>query len=526
MSGTAGATGTTLARAGMVVTGAYLASRLLGWVRTAVMLAVFGATRDLDAYWAAFRIPDMIFQLVAAGALSSALIPVLAALLHEGRRREAWRLISSAVNLMLIGLVVLAVVFFVAAPWIMPLITERFTPAQLDLTVRLSRIMLLSPILLGLGAVATSALNAGNRFAAAALAPVLYNVAIIVAALAGPWLGVTAVAIGVAVGAFLSLAVQIMPLDALGYRYQRVVDLADPATREVIGLVAPRALGLGATQVTFIVNTLLATGLGAGLLADYTAAFTAYQIPIGIIGLPLGVVLLPSMSRALAAGEHATFGWLVTRSLRLLLFATLFVTAVGMVLRTQVVHLLYGYGNFTPADVETTAQALLFFLVGLAGDSLVVILARAFYADRETRLPVVAAVLAVAVNVVVSVATVGSLGLRGLALGIAIGAWIEAVLLTVLLARRTTGLALRRLGLATVVFAAGSVLAAATAGWVLGATGGLFGASPGRLFVLIELVVSTAAGGVVYAGWCLALRVPELPDALRLLRSALRRGPA
>ncbi|HXQ96403.1 MAG TPA: murein biosynthesis integral membrane protein MurJ [Candidatus Acidoferrales bacterium] len=516
--------GRTLVRAGLVVTAAYLASRILGWIRTAALLAVFGAGRDLDAYLAAFRIPDAIFQLVAAGALGSALIPVLAGLFHEGRQPQAWRLVSSVVNLMLVALAALAVVFFLAAPWIMPLITQDFSRQQLDLAVRLSRIMLLSPILLAVSAVATSVLNAGNRFTAAAVAPLLYNLAIIVpVVLLGTSMGVTAAAAGVVAGALLSLLVQVMPVDAMGYRYQLVADTSDPATREVVRLVAPRALGLGATQITFIVNTLLASGLGAGLISDYTAAFTAYQIPIGVLGLPLGVVLLPSMSTALAAGEHRQFGYLVTRSLRLLLFVMLFLAAVGVAVRTQVVDLLYGYGNFTRGDVGVTADALEFFLLGLAADSLVVVLARAFYADKETRIPVAAALAAVAINVVVSVATVGTLGLRGLALGIAVGAWVEAVALTVLLTRRVHAVDLRGLAVAAVVFAGGSILSAAVADGALQALTSLLGVSPGRVLVLVELVVTTGVGTLVYCAWCYLLRVPELPETIRLLRDTLGR---
>ncbi len=518
------ANGRTLVRAGLVVTGAYLASRILGWVRTAVLLAVFGAGRDLDAYLAAFRIPDAIFQLVAAGALGSALIPVLAGLFHEGRHREGWRLVSSVTNLMLIALAILGIVFFVLAPWVMPLIVQDFTPEQMALTVRLSRIMLLSPILLAVSAVATSALNAGNRFTAAAMAPLLYNLAIIVpVALLGGAMGVTVAAVGVVLGGLLSVLVQVMPLDAMGYRYSRAADLHDPETREVLRLVAPRALGLGATQITFIVNTLLASGLGAGLITDYTAAFTAYQIPIGVIGLPLGVVLLPSMSTALAGGDHAVFGRLVTRSLRLLLFVMLFLTTVGIVLRTQVVDLLFGYGNFTRGDVAVTADALGFFLAGLAADSLVVVLARAFYADKETRIPVLAALVAVAINVVVSVAAVGTLGLRGLALGIAIGAWTEAISLTVLLTRRSRTVDLANLAVAAAIFAAGALLAAFAAGWILDELGVMLGAHPGRLLVLAELVLVTAAGGAVYAAWCYLFRVPELPETIRLLRDTIGR---
>lgn len=514
----------TLVRAGLVVTGAYLASRILGWIRTAALLAVFGPGRELDAYLAAFRIPDAIFQLVAAGALGSALIPVLAGFFHEGRQPDAWRLVSSVVNLMLLALAAFALVFFVAAPWIMPLITQDFTPSQLDLAVRLSRIMLLSPILLAVSAVATSVLNAGNRFTAAAMAPLLYNLAIIVPVVfLGGSMGVTVAAVGVVVGGVLSLAVQVMPLDAMGYRYQRVADTHDPATREVVRLVAPRALGLGATQITFIVNTLLASGLGAGIITNYTAAFTAYQIPIGVIGLPLGVVLLPSMSTALAAGEHGQFGYLVTRSLRLLLFVMLFLAAVGMVVRTQVIDLLYGYGSVTRGDVGVMADALQFFLLGLAADSLVVVLARAFYADKETRIPVAAALVAVAINVVVSVATVGTLGLRGLALGIALGAWVEAVALTVLLTRRIRALDLRGLVLAAVVFAAGAALAAVVAGWGLDTLASAVGVHPGRVLVLVELLVTTAMGGAVYAAWCYLLRMPELPETIGLLRHTLGR---
>ncbi len=275
--------------------------------------------------------------------------------------------------------------------------------------------------------------------------------------------------------------------------------------------------------MTFIVNTLLASGLGAGLITDYTAAFTAYQIPIGVIGLPLGVVLLPSMSTALAAGEHLTFGRLVTRSVRLLLFVMLFLAAVGFVVRAQVVDLLFGYGNFTRGDVAVTADALGFFLVGLAADSLVVVLARAFYADKETRIPVLAALVAVAINVVVSVATVGPLGLRGLALGIALGAWVEAAMLTVLLTRRASTVDLRSLVLAAAIFAVGSILAAYAGGWVLDAIEGAVGATPGRLLVLMELIVATVLAGAVYAAWCYLFRVPELPETLRLVRDAIGR---
>ena len=168
-----------LARAGLIVSGAFLISRILGYVRLVVIANTFGASADLDAFFAAFRIPDLIFQLVAAGALGSALIPVLSGLLANDESDRAWRVVSTVINLMLCGLAVLAGLLFVLAPLVMPAITPGFGPEQLDRTVGLTRIMLLSPIFLAMGAVATSVLNAGGRFAASAVAPIVYNLAII-----------------------------------------------------------------------------------------------------------------------------------------------------------------------------------------------------------------------------------------------------------------------------------------------------------------------------------------------------------
>ena len=171
--------GTALARAGIIVSGAFLVSRVLGYVRLVVIGNTFGASADLDAFFAAFRIPDLIFQLVAAGALSSALVPVVSGLFITNERQRAWRVVSTVTNLMLIGLAILAAAFFVFAPAIVPIITPGFEGEQLDMTIQLTRIMLLSPIFLAMGAVATSVLNAGGRFSAAAIAPIVYNLAII-----------------------------------------------------------------------------------------------------------------------------------------------------------------------------------------------------------------------------------------------------------------------------------------------------------------------------------------------------------
>ncbi len=517
------ATGT-LARAGLVVSVAVFVSRLLGWLRTVVISTTFGAGPDLDAYFAAFRVPDLIFQLVAAGALGTALVPVLSGLLAHDEDARAWHVVSVVGNLMMLALVVLVGVFEVAAPVIVPLITPGFSAPQLELTVELTRVMLLSPLFLAAGSVASSALNARGRFGAAAAGAALYNLAIIAAAIVlAPVIGVRALAVGVVVGALLTLLVQVPQLVRGGMRYEPTLRLRDPAAREALLLMAPRAFGLGVTQITFLVNTSLATTLGAGALTAYNVAFTILQIPIGIIGVPLGIVLLPSLSRAAALGQTDAFGQLVTRALRLLLYVMLFLTAVLIAIRVQLVTVLFSYGKFDLAAIDLTTDALLFFLLGLAGHSLIVVLARAFYAAKDTRTPVIAAVLSVGVNVVVSVVTVGRLGLAGLALGIAAGAWFESLLLLGLLARRDVRFRLGSMARAAFLDAVGAVLAGAAA-WLVTA-----GAAAAGLSATAKLV-DVFVGGAAFAGATLVflvysrlLNLPELAGSIALARSATRR---
>ncbi len=513
-----------LAQAGLVVTGAFFFSRVLGWLRLVVISTTFGATGELDAFFAAFRIPDLIFQLVAAGALSSALIPVIAGLLATEQEARAWRVASTVTNLMMLVLLVLATVVAIAAPVLIPLITPGFGLVQTEATIELTRIMLLSPILLALGSVATSLLNAQGRFNASAVAPLVYNGAIIVAAVVlAPTLGVAGLALGVVVGSFLHIAVQVRPLLRTGFRYEPIVERTDPEARQALVLMAPRAVGLGVTQLTFIVATTLASGLATGSITALNVAFTVLQIPIGVIGVPLGIVVFPSMARELAKGSVGQYVALLTRSVRLVLFVMLPITGLAMVLRRQVVTLLFEYGNFDQRAVDLTANTLLYFLIGLAAHSLIAVLARAFYAGKDTRTPVVAAIVAVAINVTFAIATVGTLGLSGIALGVAIGAWVEALALLGILRRRLPGLRLN--GVAR-VFAESAVASLASALVALGTVrvlDGIIGIDPGKLALLGETILATAAGSLTFLAMSLVLRIPELPTIFAIMGDLIRR---
>ena len=514
-----------LARAGVVISGAYLVSRVLGYVRVLLVTTTFGAGHELDAFNAAFRIPDLIYQLVAAGAVASALVPIVGGLFATGENQRAWRVVSTISNLMLVALAVLAAVAFVAAPWIVStFIAPGFPPDVLAKTIDLTRLMLLAPILLALGAVVTSALNAERRFAASAVAPLVYNLAIIGAALfLSSSLGVTGLAIGVVVGSLGHLVIQLPSLLRAGFRYAPRIDLGDDAARRALVLMLPRVFGLGASQITIVVMVALASGYGSGAVTDWTNAFTLLQIPLGVIGIPLGIVLLPSLSRELAVGRTDVYLALIARSMRILLFVMLPIAGIGIALSYQTVNLLLDYGKVDDGAVALTASTLQLFLLGLGAHASIGVLARAFYARHDTRTPVLAAVLAVIINTTLGAVLIGRIGLPALGLAIALAAWAEAIVLLIVLKRREPGLDL--VGIAGV--AARSLVATAIA------TGIAYLVTvvivqpevdePSKLLILVEAVLAAGAAGLTYVGVALALRIPELPSMIAIVTDLVRR---
>jgi putative peptidoglycan lipid II flippase len=521
-------TARTLARAGLVVSAAFLVSRLLGWVRLVVIAEVIDDPAELDAFFAAFRIPDLLFQLVAAGALSSALIPIVSGLFATDGQARAWRVVSTVTNLMLGALLVMALIVLLAADLLVPIYTSGFDAATTARTVELTRIMVLAPIFLALGAVATSVLNAQGRFAAAAIAPIVYNLAIIGAAvILAPSMGAVGLAVGVVAGSLGHLLVQLAPLNALGFRYKPRIDAADPAARRALGLMAPRAVGLGATQITFVVVTALATTVGVGAVTAFTVAFTLLQIPIGIIGVPLGVVLFPSLSREVAMGNHDEFVALLSRSLRLLAFVMLPIAVAAALVRVEVVAVLFG--SFDPATIVLTADTFLAFLLGLLAHTFIAVLARAFYARQDTVTPVTAAIAAVVVNTVLAIALVGPYGLPGIALAIAVAAWLEAGALFIALRRRIGPLGLvvvARVALRTAVAAA---VAGAVGLVVHNLVGRALAPDPATLGrsdiagLAGVIVVVSAVFGLVFIAAALVLRIEELRSIVGIMVDALRR---
>ena len=523
-----GSTGRAIAQAGLIVTTAFLLSRVLGYVRYVVIAAAVPVGPQLDAFFAAFRVPDFLFQLVAAGALASALVPVLAALFATDREDRAWLVVSTVSTLMLGSLLVLSAAGIVMAPILVPPITPGFDAEELARTVDLTRIMLLSPLFLAAGALATSVLNAKGRFAVAAAAPLVYNVAIIGGAVVlVPVFGVSGLALGVVVGAIGHFVIQVPLMVRLGARVRPSVDIRDEEARHALLLMAPRALGLGMTQVVFLVMTSLASSLPEGSISIFNFAFALLQIPIGVIGVPLGVVLLPSLSREVAIGGTEVFRRLLVRGLSILSYTMIVTAGLGIVVAGDVVRLLFDVGSVGDAALEQTGTTLVVFLVGLTAHSLIAVLARAFYARQDTATPVLAALVAVVVNVVVGVALVGPLGLTGLAAAIAVAAWLETGALVVLLRRQVPGLGLGHVATVMIKSVVAAGLGAATAWAVESALVGAWGADAGHVRVFVRAAVATGAGGAVVVAVSMALRIEELRTITSFATDiARRRRPA
>jgi putative peptidoglycan lipid II flippase len=516
-----------LATASLILTSAALVSRLLGWIRLLVIGSQFGASRELDAYFAAFRIPDAIFQLVVAGALSAALIPVFSSYRARGQEAEAWRLASSIINLVVIALAGLSLLMAIFAPVLVPIVAPGFDVPTTELTIRMTRVMLLSPVLIGMGAVVSGILNSYERFAVPSLAPLAYNLVIILAAIfLAPIMGVEGLAVGVAIGSLAHLVIQLPALGKVGQRYDLTIGLGHPGVRKVAFLMGPRMLGLAAGQLNFIVSTILASGLPEGSLTAYNYAFQLSQIPVGVLGVSVAVALFPTLSRDAALGKVGEIRRQVSTSLRVLIFIAAPLTAAMIVLAQPITSVFFQYGLFSEQSAERTAGALAFFAIGLVGHIVVHVLTRAFYAMQDTRTPVLWAIIAVAINVPLMAWLVGPMGIEGLALALSISASLEVIGLLWALHRRIESIE----GAAVLRSAMRSAVGAGAAALVM--LGGLTlvetwlpALLEGGISRLLVVVVLSGAGAAIFLLVASALRSPEIA-LLRNLMKRRNRSPA
>lgn len=426
-----------VAAAAAILMAAFVASRILGLGRDMIIAYLFGTSLELASYLAAFRIPDLLFQLLAGAAMGSAFIPTFARYAARQEWEDAWELATSVLHLVALAAGGAAVLLFFFIPWLVPWIVPRFPPAYQALTAELTRIMLLSPIFFGVSAIATGILQARQRFLLPALAPIVYNLSIIGGAvLLSPWVGVKGLAWGVAIGAILHLALQLPGLVRSGMAYRLVASIHHPAVRQVGRLMFPRMLGLGAVQINFLVNTILASTLAAYSLPALNFAWLLTMMPLGIFGVAISTAAFPTMAEQVALQRLEQLERTLWGTLRWILFLTI-PASVGMVILGEpLITLLFQRGRFDVLSTQATYGALVFYSLGLFAHAMVEILTRAFYALSDTRTPVGIGVGAMALNILLSLVLMGPLGHRGLALSMSIAVIVEALVLLAAIQRR------------------------------------------------------------------------------------------
>lgn len=484
----------------------FILSRATGLLREVVIGAQFGTSAELDAYLAAFRVPDLLFQLVAGGALGSAFIPTFSASWSRGKEAAAWLLFSRILNLVTLFLVVLAG----SAALLAPLLVERviapgFSPAQQALTVELMRWMLISTVVFGASGLVMGALNAAQHFLLPAAAPVLYNLAIIGGAwLLTPRVGVYGLVVGVVIGALAHLLVQLPGLLRRGAVYRFSLGVGDADVREVARLMGPRVLGLLFVQLNFLVNTILASNLPAGSLSALNYAWLLMLLPQGIFAQAIATVAFPTFAAQIATGKQAEMGRSLARILSTVLFLTLPATVVLLVLRLPLVQLLFQRGSFSLESSQSVAFALQFYAIGLVAHSVVEIVVRAFYALHDTLTPVLIGVGAMVLNILLSLLWIGGMGYGGLALANSGATAVEMVVLVWLLGRRLGRIDLAALGSSLLR----SGLAAA-------------GVAAALLFWLGWLAGIPELNGLLPAGWVAGLGGLLLAGLVYLLLSLL-----
>lgn len=507
-----------IARAAGTIMAAFVLSNLTGLFRQILILRAFGTENVLDAFNAASTYTDLLFSLIAGGALASAFVPTFTAFLARDERKNAWLLASALINLVLLILCLTSLVsLFFSRQLVGTILAPKFSPSLQDLTASLLRILLIAPAIFGVSGLLMGILNAHQVFIWPALAPTMYWLGMIAGVLfLTPSMGIYGLAWGAVLGAGMHLLVQVPAVLKLpARRFILTLGLRFSPVGQVARLMAPRLLGVAAVQINFVVNTILATGQPEGSLTAIKSAWAVMTMPQVVIAQAIAIAALPTFSAQAARGELVQMRRSLAGTLRGVIFLSL-PASIGLVLlRAPIVSLLFERGKFDPHSSQLVAWALLWYAAGLVGHSLVEIVSRAFYALQDTKTPVLVGAAAMSLNVLFSLVfsaffdRVGWMPHGGLALANSLATTLEMAVLLYLMRRRLDGLE----GKLLLSGSAQAVLATLVMSLALG----LWLGWSHDLSAWVTGGIGVVVGGAVYAAGILVLRVPEARELLSLL---------
>ena len=524
-----------VARSARTVSLAVLGSRVLGLAREQVLAALFGATREFDAFLTAFRIPNLLRDLFAEGALSAAFVTTFSQKLSAEGDKSAWRLANLVLNALVIVLGLITFMGVFASPWLVRLIAPGFAeiPGKTELTTTLTRIMFPFLLMIALAALAMGMLNAKHRFGIPASASMMFNVGSILGGLAFAFLlapgflhdpslagrAMVGMSIGTLIGGALQWIVQIPSLRNVGYRYEARVDWHDPGFRQVLRLLGPSVIGAGAVQMNIFVDQWFASYFGNGAISWFNCAFRLMQFPIGLFGVAIGVATLPTVSAHVGRGDMVQFRRTLARSLRLACFLCLPAACGLWVLATPIISTIYQHGKFDAFATEQTVWCLRAFCVGLAAYAAIKVIAPTFYALGDSRTPMYVTIASVIVNAGTDYlfAIVWNMKTAGLALSTSTVALCNFFLLLALMRRKIGRIEASTLLRSLAKVAISSALMTAAA----------YGTHRFCEFNrYIDMMASMLVALIVFGASCKLLRVDELDELLGVLRSSSKHDSA
>lgn len=498
---------------------AYILSSIINLARGIVILRAFGTGMENEAFWAANRVSETLFSLVAGGALASAFVPTFTAFLAKKQSDKAWKLASSIINLVLVLISILAILAAIFAPTIVRyLLAPGFVddPEKFNLTVQLLRIILPSTVIFSISGLVMGILNAHQSFLFPALAPSMYSLGMVFGVVfLSPQMGIFGLAWGVVLGSLLHLLIQLPKLLRLGGKYSAIFGMGNPAVRQVGILMLPRLAGVAVVQINFWVNTNLASRYSEGSVTGLTYGFTLMLMPLMLIAQAIATASLPTFSAQAALGQLDEMRNSLSAAIRTVLLLSL-PAAVGMILlRFPLIRLMYENGTtFTSQSTELVAWALLWYTIGLVGHSLVEIISRAFYAMQDTKTPVLVGVAVMSLNIILSLILgplflkMGWLAIGGLALANSIATGLESIILLIIMRKRLKGLE----GAKIFQLSWKIVLAVSAMGVVIWWMVNNLRATDG-----LVLLISVVMGVVIYAVGLLVFQVGEFTALTRMV---------
>ncbi len=413
----------------LFLAGASLLSRILGLVRDRLLTHSFGATRaagaisELDAYYAAFQLPDLLYQILIMGTISACFVPYFTDL-YKKDTAQAWKLANNALSSLIVVMLILVSGCFLFSKQLISLFTVGMPESSQILTLQLTHIMLLSPLLFSISGVTGAISHSLKRFTAFALAPILYNISIIVGIVwLAPHYGIQGVSIGVVVGALAHAAIQAFSAWRGGFHLQPLIDWKDKVFLAMVKSSIPRILSMAVSRINILVDTTLASMLAAGSITILNLAQNVQSLPLGTIGIAVAVASFPFLSEFVSENKHAELGVYVNKKIEKILYILLPATFVTILLRTEIIRLLFGSGKFNWTDTITTADTLGFFALGFISESIQPIITRTFYAYKNTRDPLLIAIISIIINIIASITLIvvfkGSVIMLGLAFSMA-----------------------------------------------------------------------------------------------------------